>query len=1284
MAKFCGKCGGRLDPETGLCPKCDAQRIEKLHAGLKKEDETTLDKNKKQEQTKGKRKAKGLLRGIIAVLCIVLAGFAVMLVIKKKNISPINLFKTVSENVWKEDLNKGLWNLEGNFTQEKIVDEKTAIKAVQESVQTSNYKNAFDELEPIQTITIEDETYYKLQQYYKGIPVFGRSVTVAATVEGKALGMITDATDIDDVDIQPTLTQDVAREKVREYAAANWGIVCDDLAISELSDDQLVIYQQNNQAQVAYKITVFNENEYTVILDAKTGDVLEEIPNVYDAEAISEDGTLKSAAKYENDSDTYYILNPEKNLLVFDLHGISSKSKDWNKKIELVKSVGDNIFGNTEDEKKQMPNVAMSYLNSIEEITDYFQKNFNQGIPFGSIWLLYNDGYDSGLNATGGPQTYNTETTIGIMTLGKKYTGNEKMVLAHEYIHIVTSEYNSARGSGSETEAIQEGLADVFAMFYAGKWELKIPYSGLTRSAIEPQKYGHADSANKFFMGKEDYKHRYATVISHAAYIMSQSNAFSAEKLQKLWYKTMIQLPYDCTYSDLKFCMMHTAKIMKCSNDQKAAIEDAFNQVDIQENYECNNAIAVNVYDKEGNIYDDYSIVIEGQTSTGLWGLKKSDYKKTIEHQGKEPETVVLENGNYAIKVIDNANKNTVKEFDISVSKSNSEEKLYASDFGADYTVAPNATLKVLGADGNELADYTATAYKDEESYPIQNGTLDLAEHNYYVLVLSQKDEAEHKTYYKVLSVRLLNGKTDSLKVKSGFPEKKEKDIPAGAVEFNGHYYYVYSEDYAADWNEARAFCEEQGGYLATITSAEEDEFIFSYMTQNGYASAWFGLSNQNQQGDWQWVTGEKYSYQNWHPGEPNNQGGYEHYGMYYEKNTDGSWNDGNGMSCAFVCEWGESLQEEQEQTDEVIPTVTHSQEREIVLTLDISSSMEGTPIEETCKASVNFVNTILKEEAGIGVVTYNTNAYRASDFSTDQDALNNEIMNIDANGRTNISSGLQEAYSMLSEGNAKKKIIVLMSDGLPNEGMGEEELVAYADTIKQAGVRIYTLGFFEKLSNYEKSGAQDLMERIASDGCHYEVENADDLVFFFEDMADQINGQKYIYVRIACPVDVQVTYQGQTLSSAEDEQNLRTDFGTLTFEQNWDAEDSQNDERIKVLRLKEGADYDLQIVGTGHGLMNYTIGFMDEDGNYSDLRKFEDVKINKKTVIDTVAAVSDQSVLNIDQDGDGRYDLKLYAGENGYGKEMKPNYSILVLMGGSAIFIMVFVAIIVIKKKKG
>ena len=507
-----------------------------------------------------------------------------------------------------------------------------------------------------------------------------------------------------------------------------------------------------------------------------------------------------------------------------------------------------------------------------------------------------------------------------------------------------------------------------------------------------------------------------------------------------------------------------------------------------------------------------------------------------------------------------------------------------------------------------------------------------------------------------------------------------EKRIPADAVEFNGHYYYVYDIDTITDWNMAQEYCEAQGGYLATITSPEEDAFLYSYTTDAGYSSVMFGLTDQEQTDDWRWVTGEELSYQNWRSGEPNHQGGYEHYGMYYEKNKDGTWNDGSGKTCPFLCEWGE-YQTSNSQPQE--PVRTTSDERDIVLVLDTSGSMSGTPIEETKKAATKFVNTILEEDASIGIVTYEDSANQLSDFSIDKGHLTGKVENISDGGGTNIESGLAEAKSMLDSSNAKKKIIVLMSDGEPNEGKEGEDLIAYADDIKSDDILIYTLGFFENMSG-SKSSAQYLMEQLASDGCHYEVASADDLVFFFEDMADQINGQKYIYVRIACPVDVSVTYNGETLSSAESVLNVRTNFGTLTFEDNENVTSDNEDDRIKVLRLKEGADYDVQIVGTGRGMMDYTIGFMDENGDYNDFRRFEDVKITKRTVIDTVAAVSDESVLNIDENGDGKYDVKLRAEENGYGEEVKtPVWLYVGIAGGAVLLVIIVLAVVKVRKSK-
>ena len=464
--------------------------------------------------------------------------------------------------------------------------------------------------------------------------------------------------------------------------------------------------------------------------------------------------------------------------------------------------------------------------------------------------------------------------------------------------------------------------------------------------------------------------------------------------------------------------------------------------------------------------------------------------------------------------------------------------------------------------------------------------------------------------------------------------EQNKKDKIAAtipdAVEFNGHWYKIIWDDTIKDWKSAVQYCRDQNGYLATITTQEENDFLYSYIKQKGYSSAYFGLSDEESEGTWIWENGEEVTYTNWHSGKPNAESSSENYAMFYYKYSDGTWNDGSfkEFEKPFICEWEDAGSIPKTTTEE--KNVSLSGERDIVLVLDVSGSMGGTPIEETRKASENFINTILDEDANIGLVTYNGSAARLADFSRNKIELNRIVSNIYSDGGTNIEAGLSEAYSMLKAGNAKKKIIVLMSDGEPNTGKEGDALIEYADEIKDDGIIIYTLGFFESLGY--KSSAQTLMEKIASDGCHYEVANADDLVFFFEDMADQINGQKYIYIRIACPVDVTVSYNGEKLCSAEKKLNLRTDFGTLTFEENEDKSNGADD-RIKVLRLKEGADYDVQIVGTGYGHMNYTIGFMDENGDYSDLRKFRNIKITKKTEIDTVATIADESVLNIDEE---------------------------------------------------
>lgn len=141
---------------------------------------------------------------------------------------------------------------------------------------------------------------------------------------------------------------------------------------------------------------------------------------------------------------------------------------------------------------------------------------------------------------------------------------------------------------------------------------------------------------------------------------------------------------------------------------------------------------------------------------------------------------------------------------------------------------------------------------------------------------------------------------------------QSESGIPTGAVEYNGHFYYVFP-NICDSWEDAKLYCESLGGHLAVINDEAENKRLYQLMKEFGYSNAYFGLSDVESEGSWKWVTGENATYTNWSNGEPNNERGKEHYAMFYYKSSEYKWNDGdfeNGTSndhAAFICEWEDS-----------------------------------------------------------------------------------------------------------------------------------------------------------------------------------------------------------------------------------------------------------------------------------------------------------------------------------------------------------------------------------------
>ncbi len=136
----------------------------------------------------------------------------------------------------------------------------------------------------------------------------------------------------------------------------------------------------------------------------------------------------------------------------------------------------------------------------------------------------------------------------------------------------------------------------------------------------------------------------------------------------------------------------------------------------------------------------------------------------------------------------------------------------------------------------------------------------------------------------------------------------------------NGHFYRPISS--GTTYTNARAAAlnttfKGQQGYLVTITSTDEDAFVFNNVPQT---NIWFALTDEAVEGQWRIDAGPEKGtliktsngqftgniqgqYNNWAPGEPNNAGNED----YAVTKWNGSqWNDlPNNFSCPYVIEYG-------------------------------------------------------------------------------------------------------------------------------------------------------------------------------------------------------------------------------------------------------------------------------------------------------------------------------------------------------------------------------------------
>lgn len=114
-------------------------------------------------------------------------------------------------------------------------------------------------------------------------------------------------------------------------------------------------------------------------------------------------------------------------------------------------------------------------------------------------------------------------------------------------------------------------------------------------------------------------------------------------------------------------------------------------------------------------------------------------------------------------------------------------------------------------------------------------------------------------------------------------------------VEWGGSTYHIID---SANWYESELAAQSLGGHLVTINSQEENDFIYGYWGKYGISDVfnithlWTGLSDEKNEGVFEWSSGEEFDYENFKTGEPNGYTKENHVYMWTRADSVGTWND--------------------------------------------------------------------------------------------------------------------------------------------------------------------------------------------------------------------------------------------------------------------------------------------------------------------------------------------------------------------------------------------------------
>lgn len=490
------------------------------------------------------------------------------------------------------------------------------------------YENALSELTEKALTTVDGDNYYRLQQNYQGIPVYGRTVVYSVDNSGSVLSITGSVLDIDDtLSLTPTVSVEQVSEAINRYLHYELGY--EDfvsISIPELSGKDLCIYKSDvsYEANLAYNITI---GSYTFVVSAQQpvnvlfADNLLRTASVVSSNLSGQTQTYTNVI-HKQENGTSYLVDSEKKIETYNIPNNTEWkwSQGWNnmyylEKITVMDESKDLQLISWQENGRPGTSAVDAYKNS-QIAFDYFSEvlknkstdgsgNAKVHLLIGIEWAKDDKGkYQSYIENAASSTEYDDDgTPITYLWFNKE---NEDYIsfsayldiVAHEYMHSVEAQHSGMVYKG-ESGAIMEGLSDIFGELVEAWHDKKNPNwlhgDSEGRNLQDPNNSENPSTYNGLYWDDTNEMnndnggvHKNSTVISHAAYLMWHGGVFldsdkriSETELATLWYRAMLMMPSDCNFIECRTIVELAASTMNLTDLQKQCVCEAFDAVGI-------------------------------------------------------------------------------------------------------------------------------------------------------------------------------------------------------------------------------------------------------------------------------------------------------------------------------------------------------------------------------------------------------------------------------------------------------------------------------------------------------------------------------------------------------------------------------------------------------------------------------------------------------------------------------------------------------------------------------